>query len=112
MGRAERRRAEKANKKEQRKTMIHMTQEEYYEAIRQARNEATRDAFKVFATCMAVKDIRMHKYGKKRLIDNLDYMDKLMNDLLDEKADFAKYEKEVYDKGVIINCKGRGYNHE
>ena len=103
MGRAERRRAEKANKN----TMIQMTPEEYAEAIREARNEATRDAFKVLITCMAVKDIRKNGYGKKRLVDNLTYIDNLMNDLLDGKSDFADYSKEVYDKGVIINCKGK-----
>lgn len=108
MGRAERRRAEKAGRKEERKTMIHMTQEEYSEVIRRAKNEATRDAFDVFATCMAVKDIRKNGYGKKRLIDNLTYLDGLMNDLLDGKANFADYKKEVYDKGVVINCKSGG----
>ena len=108
MGRAERRRAERAGRKiEERKSMIRMTQEEYYEAIRRAKNEATRDAFDVFATCVALKDIRMHGYGKKRIIDNLHYLDELMNDLLDGKANFSDYKKEVYDKGVVINCKGR-----
>ena len=108
MGRAERRRAEKSGKKvEAKKPMISMTQEAYLEAIRDAKNQATRDAFDVFATCMALKDIRMHGYGKKRIIDNLDYMNKLMDDLLDNKANFADYKQEVYNKGVSINCVGK-----
>ena len=108
MGRAERRRSERLTRLEERKNTIRMTQEEYYEAIRRAKNEATRDAFNVFATCMALKDIRKNGYGKKRIIDNLHYMDNLMNDLLDGKANFADYKKEVYDKGVVINCRPGG----
>lgn len=107
MGRAEKRKMERNNRIENRKSMIHMSYEEYSEAIRKAKNEATRDAFKVFATCMALKDIQMHGYGKKRIIDNLNYMNDLMNALLDGDANFADYEKEVYDKGVIINCRGK-----
>lgn len=105
MGRAERRRLERMKRIDENKSKISMPVHEYNQMKRQVVSETLEYNVEALMTCFALTGRRLHGYGKKRIFRDLDYIDKLMGDIIEGKATMEDYKKELEDEaGVRITC--------
>lgn len=99
MGRAERRRLERTERIENRKSKLLVTRKD----LKDMRMSVSRDNVKVLMACFALAEHRLYGYGRKRCVRTLNYVDKMMGDILDGTSSFDDYINELRDDvGVII----------
>lgn len=105
MGRAERRRAERMERLE-RKNQVTMTRAELSEMKRQDRMETSAYDVEILMSCFALALLRLDGMKCKRIMKHLNYIDELMRDTLEGRAQMSDYLKELEDEAdVIIKCK-------
>ena len=101
MGRAERRRAERRERIEDRKSKILMTRKD----IAEMKKETSNYNVEALMTCFALAGRRLHGYGHKRIMRELQYIDELMGEVIDGDVTIEDYKKELEDEtGVVIKC--------
>lgn len=105
MGRAERRRAERRNRIEQKKNTPNMTYQELGEMKDKLRNDISKYNVESLLTCFALAEHRLYGFGYKRMMRTLNYIDSLMGYINDDVATMEDYKKELEEEtGVIIKC--------
>lgn len=105
MGRAERRRAERLNRIENSKDKVTLSRQE----IRQLKEKITVDASaygaEALMTCYALALRRLYRFGFKRINRSLKEIDRLMDDILSDRATIEDYKKELeHETGIVIKC--------
>lgn len=105
MGRAERRRAERRNRIEDRKSKILMTRKDIAEMKKEISEYSANYNVEALMTCFALAGRRLHGYGQKRIMRELQYIDDLMAGIIDGSVTIEDYKKELEDEtGVVIKC--------
>lgn len=105
MGRAERRKAERRNRIENRKGKILMSREEIGEMKQKVSSNVSAYNVESLMTCFALAEHRLYGFGQKRIMRSLQYIDDLMGAIINDEVVMEDYMKELEDEtGVIIKC--------
>ena len=105
MGRAERRRAERANRIEERKGKILMSKQDLGKIQDSIRQDISNFNVEAILTCLALALHRKFKFGPKRIMRDLNYIDKLMGGVVDDIYTVDDYKQQLKEEtGVVIKC--------
>lgn len=105
MGRAERRRAERQNRIQDRKDKILMSQNEITELKRSITHDASAYGIEALMTCYALALHKLYGFGEKRLLQALAEIDRLSENILNGTNTIEDYKKILEDEtGVVIKC--------
>ena len=105
MGRAERRRAERANRIEERKGKILMSKQDLGKMQDSIRQDISNFNVEVILTCLALALHRKFKFGSKRIMRVLNYIDELMGGIVDDIYTVDDYKQQLKEEtGVVIKC--------
>ena len=103
MGRAERRRMERNDRIENRKGKLVLSKKELHDICDKAQRSTSEYNVEALMTVFALAEHRIHKFGRKRTLKTLAYIDELMKDVADGKVSIEKYKKELEDEvGIAI----------
>ena len=91
MGRAERRRAERANRIEERKGKILMSKQDLGKMQDSIRQDISNFNVEAILTCLALALHRKFKFGPKRIMRVLNYIDELMGGVVDDIYTIVDY---------------------
>ena len=106
MGRAEKRRTERARRINNRKGKLLMSHQELRERDDSMRRDISSYDVEALMTCFALAERRLYKFGQKRLTRTLGYINELMDDIIEDKATIEDYKKIIEEEtGVVIRCK-------
>lgn len=109
MGRQERRRLERKNRLEDRKTKILMRPED----IARMKEKITEDVTENFGaysteamlTCFALANHRLYKHGRERTLRTLQYIDEMMGPIADGTKTVHDLRKELEDEvGIKVDA--------
>lgn len=107
MGRAERRRAERWERIENRKEKILLDRSDITEIKRKASHETSRYDTEALMACFALTEHRLYGFGTKRIMRSLQYINDLMNNILTGDAVMEDYIKELEkETGILIVDEG------
>ena len=109
MGRAERRRQERQEKLEARRGNLlpRMSKEELAVMRERTSYETSKNNVEMLMTCFALAEHRLYKFGHKRIVRSLRYIEQLMEYINNDKATIEDYKKELEaETGIIIACEG------
>lgn len=105
MGRAEKRKEEHRNAIEKRKGKLLVSHSDLSELKRQERDRISRYDVEALMSCFALAEHRLYSFGHKRIMRSLQYIDQLMNAIVEDKAVMEDYLKELEDEtGIIVKC--------
>lgn len=105
MGRAERRRAERIDRIENKKTQVTLSRAELNQIKQDISNRASAYGTESLMTCFALAQHRLYGFGYKRIFRTLEYIDELMSDILSGEKDMDEYIEELKDEtGIVITC--------
>lgn len=106
MGRAEKRRAERQKRIQERKDKVLLSQHEITELKRSITQEASGYGIEALMTCYALALRRLYGFGEKRILQALTEIDRLSEDIINGVHTVEDYKKILEDEtGVIIQCK-------
>lgn len=105
MGRAERRATERRNRIDDRKGKVLMSPAE----ITKMKKDITHDVLgyktEALMTCFALAMYKLHGFDEDKVADSLEYINNLMDDILEDRATMEDYFKILEDEaGIIIRC--------
>lgn len=101
MGRAERRKANRRDRIEERKNKILMSAKDIRDMKREITKEASNFNVEALMTCFALAEHRLYGYGQKRILRSLQYIDSLMGEILNGSATIEDYKKELEEKAQV-----------
>ena len=105
MGRAERRRTERANRIEERKGKILMSKQDLGKMQDSIRQDISNFNVEAILTCLALALHRKFKFGPKRIMRVLNYIDELMGGIVDDIYTVDDYKQQLKEEtGVVIKC--------
>lgn len=105
MGRVERRRAERRNRIEERKGKILISKDDLKDIKKEITQDATDYTVESLMTCFALALHRKYGFGAKRIGRALEYVDKLMEDIINDKATMEDYMRDLEkETGVVVKC--------
>lgn len=105
MGRAERRRAERANRIEERKGKILMSKQDLGKMQDSIRQDISNFNVEAILTCLALALHRKFKFGPKRIMRVLNCIDELMGGIVDDIYTVDDYKQQLKEEtGVVIKC--------
>ena len=105
MGRAERRRAERASRIEERKGKILMSKQDLGKMQDSIRQDISNFNVEAILTCLALALHRKFKFGPKRIMRVLNYIDELMGGVVDDIYTIDDYKQQLKEEtGVVIKC--------
>lgn len=105
MGRAERRRTERANRIEERKGKILMSKQDLGKMQDSIRQDISNFNVEAILTCLALALHRKFKFGPKRIMRVLNYIDELMGGIVDDTYTVDDYKQQLKEEtGVVIKC--------
>ena len=105
MGRAERRRSERANRIEERKGKILMSKQDLGKMQDSIRQDISNFNVEAILTCLALALHRKFKFGPKRIMRVLNYIDELMGGIVDDIYTIDDYKQQLKEEaGVVIKC--------
>lgn len=105
MGRAERRRAERRDRIEERKGKICMTRQDLLDIQDQCSRDAAHYDVQILLTCFALAERRLYGFGPKRLLRTLSYINEMVGETLNGNATFEDYKQQLEDEtGIIVRC--------
>lgn len=93
MNRAERRKAERNNNNK-----ISMTIEELNSIKEHISDETSIASVDILMTCFALAEHRMHGFGKKRIKKSIDYIDELIEGIVNGESTIEDYKKELKEE--------------
>lgn len=96
MNRAERRKAERNNKNK-----ISLTREELNSIKEHISDEASIASVDILMTCFALAEHRMYGFGKKRIKKSIDYIDELVEGIVNGDCTIEDYKKELKDEADV-----------
>ena len=102
MGRAERRKAERNKRIENRKGKVLLSRKEISEMKQKISNEAARYDVEILMTCFALAEHRLYGFGQKRILRSLRCKDELMGAILDDTATIDDYRRELNEKANVM----------
>lgn len=99
MGREERRRQERlarlnGNKPKSDPVLKRFTQDEFEQFVFDIDYKARIETINMMMTAFALAEHRVHKHGHARIGKTLNYVDQLMDDVINEKATWEQYVEE------------------
>ena len=101
MNRAERRKAERNNKRDIRKNEVRLTEEELNEIKERVSDAASITSVDILMTCFALAEHRMHGFGKKRIRKTIDYIDELVEGIVNGDSTIDEYKKELKEEADV-----------
>lgn len=105
MGRAERRRAERYNRIEERKNKVLLTREEIASMKKDISHTVSSYSVESLMTCFALAEHRIYGFGAKRIGRCLQYVDELMGAIMDDTACMDDYVRELEEEtGIVVKC--------
>lgn len=105
MGRAERRRLDRQNRIEERKSKVLVSPKDIRQMKRDIIDDVNNYKTEALMTCFALAEHRLYGFGSKRIIRTLQCIDDFMGDILDGKVTIEDYKKELEEKaGVVVKC--------
>ncbi len=105
MGRAERRRAERRERIENRKGKVMLSHGDINELKKTITHDASAYDVEALMTCYALALRRLYKFGRKRIARALNAIDDMMSDILEDKVTIEDYKKILENEtGIIIKC--------
>lgn len=106
MGRAERRRMERNNRLENRKDKVLMSQKEVNNLKRRIIEDVADFKVETMMTCFALALHRVFRFGPKRILRLLQYIDDLMGAINTGEKTIDDYRKELEEEAkVVVSCK-------
>lgn len=100
MGRAERRRAERNERIENRKGKLVVSRQD----LKDVREAISKDNVKVLMTCFALAEHRLYGYGQKRILRTLQCIDDMMGEIIDGTKTIDDFARELKDEaGVVVS---------
>lgn len=103
MGRAERRKTERANRIENRKGKLVVSKQELSDIRKNVSNEVSERNVNTLMTCFGVSLHRVYGFGGRRIMRVLQYIDYMMSDLVDGTYTIDDYREWLLDEtGVSI----------
>lgn len=103
MGRAERRKAERRERIENRKDKILISKDHLSKSRKNLIDEANKYSTECLMTCFAITMHRLYGFGPKRIFRALEYIDGMMGEIIADRKTMDDYIKELEDEtGVLI----------
>ena len=103
MGRAEKRRAERLERIENRKKNITISIEDIRGLRRTIANDVSRFDVEALMTCFALAEHRLYGFDEHQIFDSLQYIDQLYGEVLEDRATIDNYRDELErEVGVIV----------
>ena len=94
MGRAERRRIERADRIENRKGKLLMSKDD----LKDIRAEISENNVQVLMTCFALANHQLYGHGQKRTLRTLTEVDRMMGEILDGTKTMDDFTRELREK--------------
>lgn len=105
MGRAEKRRMDRANRIEDRKTKQLIGRDELLEMRQKECDRTSENTTELLMTCFALAEHRLHGFGKQRLLKSLTYVDELMGQYVEGKVSVEELKQQLKDEtGIVIKA--------
>lgn len=105
MGRAERRRAERANRIDEKKRKILLTPEEIGRLKREITHSVSSFSVESLFTCFALAEHRLYGFDSEKISQSLRYIDHLMEEIDNDTACMEDYVRELEEEtGIIVRC--------
>lgn len=105
MGRRERRLIERKNRIEERKGKILVSREDLADIKRKITKDASSFSVEALMTCFALAEHRKHGFGAKRIARSLEYIDELMEKIINDEVTIDDYIRELEEEtGVVVKC--------
>ena len=103
MGRAEKRRAERFERIENRKGKVAMSIDEIRGLKRTIANDVSRFDVEALMTCFALAEHRLYGFDEHQIFESLQYIDQLYGEVLEDRATIDDYRDELErEVGVIV----------
>lgn len=103
MGRAERRRNERANRLDSRKDKVLIDKKELADMRSDIVDTVGKYDVEAMMTCFALAEHRLFGFGGTRIMRSLEYIDGLMGDVLSGSKTIEDYKQELIDEtGIAI----------
>ena len=103
MGRAERRRKERFDRLASRKDSVLMGKDELHAMRKNIVDRTSKYDVEALMTCFALAEHRLYGFGPTRIMRSLEYIDKLMGDVLNDSKTMEDYKRELEEEvGVAI----------
>lgn len=106
MNRAERRKMGQIKKREPRQREVRLTVEDINDIKERISDEASIATVDTLMTCFALAERRVYKFGKKRLKRTIDYIDSLVDDIVNGKATLEDYKKALKEEADVTIVPG------
>ena len=104
MGRAEKRKAERKNRLNEKKKLL-FSRKEIKDIQKDSRNIASTFTVETLMTCFALAEHRLYGFGKTRVLRTLKYIDDLMEDVMSGEISIDEYKEQLEKEvGVKIQC--------
>ena len=105
MGRAEKRRAERVDRIEKKKTQVTMDRHDIARMKRQISDDVSSYSTEALMTCFGLAMCRLYGFKQKRILKTLQYIDELMGPIMEDTATIEDYKNQLEEEGnVIIRC--------
>ena len=105
MGRAERRMAERRERIDYNKHKVVMTRQEVGKLKNDLMDDISKYNVEALMTCFALTEHRLYRFGHKRILRTLQYIDDLMSAVNDGETTIEAYKRELEEEAsVIIKC--------
>lgn len=105
MGRAERRRAERCERIENRKGKILVSREDFGKTKQEITNVVSHYNTEALMTCFALAQHRLFGFGSKRILRTLEYIDTLMGEVNSDHVTVEDLKEQLSDEtGIAIKC--------
>lgn len=98
MGRAEQRRKQRQQRLEDRKGKLLVSPKDITDIKAKIVQDSANYDVEMLMTCFALAERRLYKFGRKRLMRSLRYIDQLMVDIIEDKATIEDYKKALDDE--------------
>lgn len=101
MNRAERRKAERNNKRDIRKNEVRLTREEMNKIKERISDDVSITSVDILMTCFALAEHRLYGFGKKRIKRTIDYIDDLVEGIVNGDSTIDEYKKELKEEADV-----------
>ena len=102
-GRSLRRKKERQDRLDGKRDKLQMSRREFNQMKEELSREASGYSVEALMTCFALAEHRLYGFGLKRLSKSLQYINELMDGILNDTATVEDYKKELEtETGIVI----------
>lgn len=106
MNRAERRRMDRNKSREPKENRVCLTIDDINRIKEDISDEVSIATVDTLMTCFALAERRLYRFGKKRLKRTIDYIDSLVDDIVNGKATLDDYKKALKEEADVTIVPG------